>query len=75
MVKASGKTRNSAPARVQAATERGYSKQLEREILSMENSIRRNRDESAYFYGDNGEIVEMHQGKGTQIRLPYKGST
>ena len=44
MAKASGNTRTNA--RQQAVTERGFSRRLERNILSLENSIRRNKEKN-----------------------------
>ena len=70
MAKASGKTRNSAPTRVQAVTERGLSEGLERALLGMENRIRRNSDESMFFYGPNGELLDWLQGWGAAVYAP-----
>ena len=67
MAKASGSTRSSAPGRQQAATERGYSEQLEREILGMENLIRRRPDEAVYFFEENGRMAHWAQGRGAGV--------
>lgn len=71
MAKASGGTRQSAPARQQAATEMGFSEQLERNVLERENTIRRDRKESLHAFDTAGNNEWSLQGTAKQVRIPY----
>ena len=67
MAKNSGSTRNNTHRGTQAVTERGYSRRLERNILTRERDIRNNRDESLHFYDSSGDELVSYQGKGARV--------
>ena len=50
-------------------TEQGYTNVMKKNILSAEQGIRRNRDESAFVYDSSGRLVGTAQGKGNSVSL------
>lgn len=50
-------------------TERGFSAEKKRAVLSAEASIRNNRDESTYAFSPEGKKIWTNQGKGASVTL------
>ena len=64
----------SIPASNVAATEEGYSDILRKNILAKENTIRKNRDESACIFDpDKGTLVSIIGGKGATVDVSKGG--
>lgn len=56
-----------APRFEAGKTEKGYSKQLAQAVLSRENAIRKNSNESLHLFDSNGKEIMAFQGKGTGV--------
>ena len=54
------------------ATEKGYSALMRQNILGMERSIRRRRDEELHVFDSKGNLVRSIQGKGTEVSVSGK---
>jgi|GEM_PF-6704856 len=54
-------------------TEKGYTKKMRKNILSMESRYRNNKDETLHVYGSSGNIITSFGGKGAEVRFNSKG--
>lgn len=54
------------------ATEKGYTKKMVKNILSVEQKYRNNKDETAHFFNEKGDLVTSVAGKGAQVKFDTK---